>query len=114
MQAQEAALPPPESDGTAPMAPAQSAAIYGTSANAPKQTSGQSEARAQAKQKAAEREKRRVDALNSDTVAVNFQTHEAKGEGQSPSVAGPSVTVSVLSTCVTKQTKDMRYSTLEP
>ncbi len=93
MQAQEqAALPPPESDGTVPMTPAQSAAIYGTSANAPKQTSGQSEARAQAKQKAAEREKRRVDALNSDTVAVDFQTHEAKNEASSPSVAGPSVT----------------------
>ena len=93
MQAQEqAALPPPESDGTAPMTPAQSAAIYGTSANAPKQTSGQSEARAQAKQKAAEREKRRVDALNSDTVAVDFQTHPTPVEGQSPSVAGPSVT----------------------
>jgi type IV secretion system protein VirB10 len=92
MQAQGQAIPPPESDATAPMTPAQSAAIYGTSANAPRQTSGQSEAHAQAKQKAAEREKRRMDALNSDTVAVDFQPHEARGEGQSPPVAGPSVT----------------------
>ncbi len=79
-------------DGTAPMTPAQSAAIYGTSPNAPRQTSGQSEAHAQAKQKAAELEKRRLDALNSDTVAIDFQTHEAEGEGQSPSVTGPTVT----------------------
>ena len=92
MQAQGQAIPPPESDATAPMTSAQSAAIYGTSPNAPRQTSGQSEAHAQAKQKAAEREKRRMDALNSDTVAVDFQTHEVRGEGQSPSVAGPSVT----------------------
>ena len=93
MQAQEqAAIPPPEADGTAPMTPAQSAAIYGTSPNAPKQTSGQAEAHAQAKQKAAEREKHRLDALNSDTVAVDFQTHPAPAEGQSPPVAGPSVT----------------------
>ena len=93
MQAQEqGALPPPESDATAPMTPAQSAAIYGTSQNAPRQTSGQSEARAQAKQKAAELEKRRLDALNSDTVAIDFQTHESKVEGESPSVTGPTVT----------------------
>ncbi len=93
MQAQgQGAVPPPESDVTAPMTPAQSAAIYGTSPNAPRQTSGQSEARAQAKQKAAEREKRRLNALNSDTVAIDFQTHELKAEGESPSVTGPTVT----------------------
>ena len=91
-QGQGQAIPPPEMDGTAPMTPAQSAAIYGTSPNAPRQTSGQSEAHAQAKQKAAEREKRRLDALNSDTVAIDFQTHESKGEGQSPSITGPTVT----------------------
>ena len=94
MRAQEQAMgqaPPPEADSTAPMTPAQSAAIYGTSPNAPRQTSGQSEAHAQAKQKAADREKHRVDALNSDTVAVDFQTHEAKAEGQTPSVTGPTV-----------------------
>ena len=92
MQAQEAAIPPPESDTTAPMTPAQSAAIYGTSPNAPRQTSGQSEARAQAKQQAAERAKRRLDALNSDTVAIDFQTHDTKPDGQSPSVTGPAAT----------------------
>ena len=91
-QAQGQAIPPPEADAAAPMTPAQSAAIYGTSPNAPRQTSGRSEAHAQAKQNAAEREKRRLDALNSDTVAVDFQTHETRGEGQTPSVSGPTVT----------------------
>lgn len=89
MQAQEhGAIAPPEADGTAPMTPAQSAAIYGTGPNAPRETSAQSEARAQAKQKAAEREKKRLDALNSDTVAIDFQTHEEK---ETPSAAGPTV-----------------------
>ena len=96
MRAQEQAMgqpiPPPEADGTAPMTPAQSAAIYGTSSNAPRQTSGQSEAHAQAKQKAADREKHRVEALNSDTVAVDFQTHEATTAGQIPTSQIPTST----------------------
>ena len=82
-------IPPPEADSTAPMTPAQSAAIYGTSPNAPRQTSGVTEAEAQARQKAAEREKQRTDALNSDTVAVDFQTHDTKEEAQTPSSSGP-------------------------
>ena len=90
-QGQGQPIPPPEADGTAPMTRAQSAAIYGNSQNAPKQTSSQSEAHAQAKQKAADREKHKVDALNSDTVAVDFQTHEPKPEGQAPSSAAPTV-----------------------
>ena len=100
MRAQEQAMgqpiPPPEADGTAPMTPAQSAAIYGTSSNAPKQTSGQSEAHAQAKQKAADREKHRVDALNSDTVAVDFQTHEATPAGQIPTSQAPTSTAPIV------------------
>ena len=97
MQAQErAAIAPPEADGTAPMTPAQSAAIYGTGPNAPQQTSAQSEARAQAKQKAAEREKKRLDALNSDTVAIDFQTHAAteNPSAAAPTVAGPTTVAS--------------------
>ncbi len=90
-QGQGQPIPPPEADGTAPMTRAQSAAIYGTSQNAPRQTSGQSEAHAQAKQKAADREKHRVDALNSDTVAVDFQTHEPAPAGQIPTSTGPTV-----------------------
>jgi type IV secretory pathway VirB10-like protein len=104
MQAQEQAqrqgqpVPLPEADGTAPMTPAQSAAIYGNSQNAPRKTSGQSEAHAQAKQKGADREKHRVEALNSDTVAVDFQTHSATPDGQAPSVTRPSVTAPTVAT----------------
>jgi type IV secretory pathway VirB10-like protein len=104
MQAQEQAqrqgqpVPLPEADGTAPMTPAQSAAIYGNSQNAPRKTSGQSEAHAQAKQKGADREKHRVEALNSDTVAVDFQTHPATADGQAPPVIRPSVTAPTVAT----------------
>src|SRR3984885_8231882 len=77
LQVQDHNIPAPEADPSMPMTPAQAQAIYGNSANAPQQTSSQAEARAQAKQQAAEREKKRLDALNSDTVAVDFQTHES-------------------------------------
>lgn len=77
LQAQDKGIPAPEADPSMPMTPAQAQAIYGSSANAPRQTSGQSEALAQAKQKVAEREKKRLDALNSDTVAVDFQSHQS-------------------------------------
>jgi type IV secretion system protein VirB10 len=77
LQAQDHNIPAPEADPSMPMTPAQAQAIYGNSANSPQQTSSQAEARAQAKQQAAEREKKRLDALNSDTVAVDFQTHES-------------------------------------
>ncbi len=76
LRPQDQGVPAPEADPSLPMTPAQSAAIYGGSPNAPSQTSGQAEARAQAKQQAAERAKKRDDALNSDTVAVDFATHE--------------------------------------
>jgi type IV secretory pathway VirB10-like protein len=85
LQAQDHAIPAPEADPSMPMTPAQSAAIYGGGPNAPRQTSGQSEAMAQAKQKAAEREKRRLDALNSDTVAIDFPKPAEKAEGAAPS-----------------------------
>jgi type IV secretory pathway VirB10-like protein len=91
LQAQDRGIPAPEADPSMPMTAAQSAAIYGSSANAPRQTSGQAEALAQAKQQTAEREKRRLDALNSDTVAVDFQTHEEKPAGNTPTSSGPSV-----------------------
>jgi type IV secretion system protein VirB10 len=81
LQAQDRSIsggvPGPEADPTMPMTPAQAQAIYGNSPNAPQQTSGQAEARAQAKQQAAERERKRLEALNSDTVAVDFETQNA-------------------------------------
>jgi type IV secretory pathway VirB10-like protein len=65
--------PGPESPGAPPMTPAQRAAIYGAgNPNAPQATSQMSERQAQAKQAELAREKQHQDALNSDTVAVDF------------------------------------------
>ena len=69
---QQQAIPGPEADGTPKMTAAQRSAIYGDSPNAPKQTSNVSQAQAEAKQKLLEREKLHQDALNSDTVAIDF------------------------------------------
>ncbi len=71
MQAEQ--NPGPEADAAAPMTPAQRQAIYGpNSPNAPKQTSNASQANAEAKQRVLAREKQHQDALNSDTVAIDF------------------------------------------
>lgn len=65
--------PGPEAANAPPMTPAQRAAIYGVgNANAPQATSQMSEKQAEAKQAELAREKQRQDALNSDTVAVDF------------------------------------------
>ena len=103
LQAQDHSIPAPEADPSMPMTAAQAQAIYGNSANGPQQTSGQAEARAQAKQQAAEREKKRLDALNSDTVAVDFQTHESSepavhvtGPGGDTPLPAPASTTKVL------------------
>jgi type IV secretion system protein VirB10 len=64
--------PGPESPGAPPMTAAQRTAIYGDSPNAPANTSNISQAKAEAKQKALDREKQKQDALNSDTVAIDF------------------------------------------
>ena len=64
--------PGPEAAGAPPMTAAQRDAIYGNSSNAPAHTSNMSEAQAEAKQKALAREKQQQDAVNSDTVAIEF------------------------------------------
>jgi type IV secretion system protein VirB10 len=64
--------PGPESAGAPPMTAAQRDAIYGNSSNAPAHTSNMSEAQAEAKQNALAREKQQQDAVNSDTVAIDF------------------------------------------
>ena len=79
--------PGPEADAAAPMTPAQRQAIYGNSPNAPKQTSNVSQAKAEAKQRALAREKQHQDALNSDTVAIDF-SHSAPA----PATATPAPT----------------------
>ena len=85
---QEQAVPGPEADGTPRMTAAQRDAIYGDSPNAPQQTSNVSQAQAEAKQKALEREKLHQDALNSDTVAIDFSHQSA-----APPAASPASTV---------------------
>ena len=81
----EQAVPGPEATGTAPMTAAQRSAIYGDSPNAPKQTSNVSQAQAEAKQRLLVEQKQHQDALNSDTVAVDF-AHQAEPKG-APAIA---------------------------
>ena len=66
-------VPGPEAPGTPPMTAAQRAAIYGDNPNAPARTSEVTQAQAEAKQKAIAREKQQQDAINSDTVAIDFE-----------------------------------------
>jgi type IV secretion system protein VirB10 len=65
--------PGPEAAGAPPMTAAQRAAIYGDNPNAPARTSEVTQAQAEAKQKALAREKQQQDAINSDTVAIDFE-----------------------------------------
>ena len=63
------------------MTPAQKQAIYGSNnPNAPQKTSGVSEAQAQAKQRQLAREKAHQDAVNSDTVAIDFARSSTVGQ----------------------------------
>jgi type IV secretion system protein VirB10 len=82
-------VPGPEAAGAPPMTAAQRSAIYGDSPNAPQQTSNVSQAQADAKQKALEGAKLHQDALNSDTVAIDFARPAAPtpatGAAQPPS-----------------------------
>jgi type IV secretion system protein VirB10 len=72
---QDQGVPSAEAGSTPPMTPAQRAAIYGESPNAPQHTSNVSEAQAEAKQKRLAVAKQQQDALNSNTVAIDF-SHE--------------------------------------
>lgn len=65
-------VPGPEAAGAPPMTAAQRSAMYGDSSNAPAKTSNVSQVQAEAKQKALEKEKVHQDAVNSDTVAIDF------------------------------------------
>ena len=70
---QEQSEPGPESANAAPMTPAQRQAMYGNNnPNAPQKTSTQSQAQAEAKQRQLERDRQHQEALNSDTVAIDF------------------------------------------
>ncbi len=84
--------PGPEATGAPPMTAAQRAAIYGDSPNAPQKTSNVSQAQAEAKQKVLAREKQQQDAINSDTVAIDFaHATGAPVVPSSPAQAGTAV-----------------------
>ena len=85
---QGADTPGPEAPGAPPMTPAQRAAIYGPgNPNAPQATSQMSERQAQAKQAELAREKQHQDAINSDTVAVDFSQPTTEHPSSAPIVA---------------------------
>jgi type IV secretory pathway VirB10-like protein len=87
-QIQAAEAPGPESPNAPPMTAAQRAALYGAdNPNAPQMTSQMSERQAQAKQAELAREKQRQDALNSDTVAVDFARPFAEASPAQPHTA---------------------------
>ncbi|HEV2486488.1 MAG TPA: TrbI/VirB10 family protein [Terracidiphilus sp.] len=65
--------PGPEAAGAPPMTAAQSSSIYGDNPNAPAHTSEMSQAQAEAKQKQLAKEKQQQDAIDSDTVAIDFE-----------------------------------------
>ena len=85
---QGADAPGPESAGAPPMTPAQRAAIYGPgNPNAPQATSQMSERQAEAKQAQLAREKQHQDAIDSDTVAVDFSQPTTEHPTAAPIVA---------------------------
>ena len=65
--------PGTEAAGAPPMTAAQRSAIYGDNPSAPAHTSEVSQAQAEAKQKQLAKEKQQQDAINSDTVAIDFE-----------------------------------------
>jgi type IV secretory pathway VirB10-like protein len=96
---QEQDVPGPESTGTPAMTAAQRDSIYGSSPNAPQRTSNVSEAQAEAKQRQLAIEKQRQDAMNSDTVAIDFShggSSTAQAFAQAPKPSNASNAVSSL------------------
>jgi type IV secretory pathway VirB10-like protein len=92
---QEQDVPGPESAGSPAMTAAQRDSIYGNSSNAPQHTSNVSEAQAEAKQKQIAIEKHRQEAMNSDTVAIDF-SHQ--GTSASPVIAQAAKSASATDT----------------
>jgi type IV secretory pathway VirB10-like protein len=85
----EQAVPEPEALGTPPMTAAQRAAIYSNSPDAPVRPSELSQVQAEAKQRRLAIEKQEQDALNSDTLAIDF---EHPGEIATPNAVVPTST----------------------
>lgn len=84
---QAQATPGPEATGAPPMTAAQREVIYGESPNRPARTSEVSQAQAEAKQRELAREKQQQDAINSDTLAIDFEHSGATATP--PAVAPP-------------------------
>ena len=104
LQATEA-TPGPESANAAPMTTAQRDTIYGGSSNAPQHTSNVSEAQAEVKQKALAREKQKQDAINSGTVALDFEHSSG-----TPAAASVAPTTTAAETLLGKTTTDVTSS----
>src|SRR5215469_11782747 len=83
------ATPGPEDANAPPMTAAQRAAIYGDSPNAPQRTSNMTEAQAEAKQKELAKEKQAQDAINSDTLAIDFEHSGAISTASAALVSPP-------------------------
>jgi len=94
--------PGPESANAAPMTMAQRDTIYGGSSNAPQHTSNVSEAQAEVKQKALAREKQKQDAINSGTVALDFEHSSG-----TPAAASVAPTTTAAETLLGKTTTDV-------
>ncbi len=84
----------PEAAGAPPMTSAQRSAIYGDNPNALAHTSEVSQAQAEAKQKQLAKEKQQQDAINSDTVAIDFArtTPAAPATGTTEAAQGTAAT----------------------
>jgi type IV secretory pathway VirB10-like protein len=67
------AEPGPEANSAPPMTAAQRATIYGDNPNSPTRTSEASQAQAEAKQRELAREKQQQDAIDSNTLAIDFE-----------------------------------------
>jgi type IV secretion system protein VirB10 len=85
--------PGPEYANAAPMTSAQRDTMYNGSPNAPQHTSDVSEAQAEFKQKTLAREKLKQDALNSGTVALDFE--HSSGNPIAVAVAPPAAETSL-------------------
>ena len=91
-------VPGPEDAGAPPMTAAQRAMIYGDSPNAPARTSEVSQAQAEAKQRELAREKQQQEAINSDTIAIDF---EHSGNATLPAAQVPPATAEAAESSAT-------------
>lgn len=121
----EQSIPGPEAAGTQPMTAAQRDEIYGNSPNAPQHTSNISQAQAEAKQKQLAKEKQAQDAINSDTVAIDF-AHTGAASGSAVPLqattavmgerdeAHPTASETTLGTTSTDRAKVEQASSTQP